>query len=188
MNSDDIKEKTIYKIKKTSLSKNVYIYDGKSKTPTVTVMDRKGNKLVKGTDFTVTYKNAAGTKSVTPKNVGTYKVVVKFKGKYSGTVTKTFKIKPQATKITKVTQNSKKQFTVKWNKKTAQVTGYQIRYSINSSMKNAKMITVAKAKTTKTIKKLNTKKKHYVQIRTYKTVNGTKYYSAWSAKKIVAVK
>lgn len=56
-------------------------------------------------------------------------------------------------------------------------------------MSGAKTVTVAKAKTTtKTIKQLKAKKKYYVQIRTYKTVNGTKYYSAWSKKKNITTK
>ena len=31
-----------------------------------------------------------------------------------------------------------------------------------------------------TIKKLKAKKTYYVRIRSYKTVNGKKYYSSWS--------
>ena len=178
---------TISRIKKTTA--DTLVYNGKNRTQNVTVVNYAGKKLVKGTDFTVTYKNAKGTKVVTPKNVGTYKAVIKFKGMYSGTVTKTFKINPQETKIAKLTKNGKNQFTVKWTKKTAQVTGYQIKYSMKQNMSNAKTETVKNAKTTsKTIKQLKAKKKYYVQIRTYKTVNGTKYYSAWSAKSYVTTK
>jgi hypothetical protein len=35
---------------------------------------------------------------------------------------------------------------------------------------------------------LTAKKKYYVQIRTYTTINGTKYYSSWSKAKIVTTK
>ena len=38
------------------------------------------------------------------------------------------------------------------------------------------------------IKKLKAKKKYYVQVRTYKTVSGKKYYSKWSKKKTVKTK
>ena len=56
-------------------------------------------------------------------------------------------------------------------------------------MAGSKTVTVGKTRTVSTkIKKLKAKKKYYVQIRTYKTVNGTKYYSAWSAKKSVKTK
>ena len=55
--------------------------------------------------------------------------------------------------------------------------------------KNKKTATVKKQKTTKvTIKKLKAKKKYYVRIRTYKTVNGKKVYSSWSKVKSVKTK
>ena len=58
-----------------------------------------------------------------------------------------------------------------------------------SSMKNAKTKLVKSNKTTsKTISKLKSKKKYYVQVRTYKTVDGVKYYSKWSEKKAVTTK
>ena len=37
-------------------------------------------------------------------------------------------------------------------------------------------------------KKLKPKKKYYVRVRTYKTVNGVKFYSEWSSAKSVKVK
>ena len=176
----------IAKIKKTT-AKNL-VYNGKVRNNNVTVVNYNGKKLVKGTDFTVTYKNAKGKKVVKPKAVGAYQAVVKFKGAYKGTVTKPFQINPQGTKLKKVTKG-KKQFTATWNKKTVQVTGYQIKYSTKKNMKGAKTKLVTKAKTTKTtIKNLKAKQKYWVQIRTYKTVNGKKYYSTWSAKKVVTTK
>ena len=42
--------------------------------------------------------------------------------------------------------------------------------------------------TSATIKKLKSKKKYYVRMRTYKVVNGKKVYSAWSKAKSVKVK
>jgi len=56
-------------------------------------------------------------------------------------------------------------------------------------MKGAKIVSVTKSKTTaKTIKQLKSKKKYWVQVRTYKTVNGVKYFSGWSAKKAITTK
>jgi len=53
-------------------------------------------------------------------------------------------------------------------------------------MAGAKKLTITSNKTlSKKVTKLIAKKKYYVQVRTYKTVSGTKYYSAWSAKKSV---
>ena len=85
----------------------------------------------------------------------------------------------------KITAKSKA-FTVKWKKQT-DVSGYQIQYSTNKKFKKGtKIKTVKKSNATKTtIKKLKAGKKYYVRIRTYKTVNGTNYYSAWSKSKSV---
>ena len=99
---------------------------------------------------------------------------------------------PAGTKITKLTAG-KKSFTVNWKKPSKKnlkkTTGYQIRYSLKSSMKGAKTVTVKKNKTVSlTVKKLKSKKKYFVQIRTYKTSGGKNYYSAWSASKTVKTK
>ena len=94
---------------------------------------------------------------------------------------------PAKTSISKLVK-AKKAFTVKWKKKSG-VAGYQVRYSLKSSMKGAKTVTVKSAKTTsKKVKKLKKKKKYYVQVRTYKVVNGKTYWSGWSAKKSVKTK
>ena len=42
--------------------------------------------------------------------------------------------------------------------------------------------------TSDTMDKLKAKKKYYVRIRTYKTVSGQKYYSAWSKVKAIKTK
>ena len=167
-----------------SLSATSYTYNGKVKKPSVTVKDDKGKK-VSSAYYTVSYAKGC-------KNVGTYAVTVKFKGNYSGTVRKTFTIKPKSTSISKLTAGRKK-FTVKWKKQETQTTGYQIQYSTSSKFKNAKTVTVSKNKTTgKTVSKLKAKKKYYVRIRTYKMVKvggkSTKIYSSWSKAKTVKVK
>lgn len=95
------------------------------------------------------------------------------------------------TSISKVTP-LKKSFKVNW-KNCSNVSGYQIQYSTNKSMKNAKKITVKGSKYyARTIKNLKGKKKYYVRVRTYKVVkvNGKNktYYSKWSSKKAVTTK
>lgn len=96
--------------------------------------------------------------------------------------------KPKATKISKLTAG-KKQFKATW-KKVSGVTGYQIQYSTNKSFKKGnKTVTVKGAKkTSAAVKKLKSKKKYYVRIRTYKTVNGKKVYSSWSSAKTIKTK
>ena len=89
---------------------------------------------------------------------------------------------------------AKKGFTVKWAKQSAKmsssrITGYQYRYSTSSKMTSAKTMTVAGySKTSAKKTGLIAKKNYYVQVRTYKTVNGVKYYSAWSKYKKVKTK
>lgn len=96
--------------------------------------------------------------------------------------------KPKKTLIKKLSKGKKK-FTVTWAKVSG-VKGYQIQYSSDKKFKkNNKSVTVTKQKTTKaTVKKLKSKKKYYVRVRTYKTVNGKKIYSSWSKVKSVKTK
>ena len=97
-------------------------------------------------------------------------------------------VKPKKTSIKKLSKGKKK-FTVTWAKVSG-VKGYQIQYSSDKKLKkNNKSVTVTKQKKTKaTVKKLKSKKKYYVRVRTYKTVNGKKIYSSWSKVKSVKTK
>lgn len=171
-----------YEPKTVTLSASSYTYDGKTKKPSVTVKDSNGKKI-SSAYYTVSY--ASGCKSV-----GKYKVKVKFKKEYENfkTLSATFTIKPKGTSVSKLTA-TKKGFKVTWKKQTAQTSGYQIQYSTNSKFSNAKTVTVSKnGATSKSVTKLSAKKKYYVRVRTYKTVNGTKYYSSWSSSKAVTTK
>ncbi len=85
-------------------------------------------------------------------------------------------------KIKKVV-SGKKKLTVKW-KKVNSCAGYQIVVSKKKNMKKGKKITVKGwKKTKKAIKKLSGRKKYYVRIRAWKTVDGKKVYGAWSKVK-----
>lgn len=186
---DEINLDSVIEIPKIKSAKVAnLVYNGSNRAPIPIVLNNNGTKLAKGVDYNVTYKNAKGTATVKPKLVGKYTAVVTFKGDYSGSVKTQFIINPAGTAIKKLT-TGKKQFTATWTKKTAQVDGYQIRYGLKQNMNGAKTVTAAKAKTTKRVfKQLKAKKTYYVQIRTYKKVSGTKYFSAWSAKKSVKTK
>ena len=172
----------IPRINSVKISATAYTYSGGVKTPSVTVKDANGNALHNKTDYIVQY--ASGR-----KNVGTYKVIVTLKDNYSGKKTLSFTINPKGTTISSLSK-TKKAFTAKWKKQSAQTSGYQLLYSTNSKFKSRnKYVTVSSYKTTsKTIKKLAAKKKYYVKIRTYKSVSGKKYYSGWSAAKTVVTK
>ncbi|MGN0528529.1 MAG: fibronectin type III domain-containing protein, partial [Eubacterium sp.] len=170
----------IPKASSIKLEATTLTYNGKVRTPRVYIKDSKG-KTISSSNYTVTY--ASGR-----KNVGKYAVKITFKGNYSGTKTLYFTIKPKATSISSVSAKSKG-FTVKWKKQATQTTGYQIQYSTSSKFTSSKYVTASSYKTTsKTISKLKSKKKYYVRIRTYKTVNGTKYFSSWSKAKSVTTK
>ena len=93
--------------------------------------------------------------------------------------------KPKSASIKKV-KAAKKAISVIW-KKVSGVKGYQIQVATDKKFKkNKKTVIIKKQKTT--VKKLKAKKKYYVRIRTYKTVNGKKVYSSWSKVKSVKTK
>ena len=171
-------ENTPAQVKSVKLSRTVYTYSGKAKKPSVTAVDTDGRKIPEKY-YTVTYKNN--------KKVGKATAAVRFKGAYSGTVKKTFTIRPAGTSIKKRSASSGG-FTVKWAKKTAQTDGYQIQYSGNAGYKgnSTGSVFVKKASTVKkSVQGLKAGKKYYVRIRTYKTVKtggkSIKIYSAWSS-------
>jgi len=156
------------------LAASSYTWNGKAKTPGVTVKNAASKTLKKNTDYTITY--ASGR-----KNVGKYTVKIVGKGNYKGTISKTFTIKPAKAAVSKITVGKKK-MTVKASKKPAKygASTFQIRYRIKgkSSWK-----TVTTTGQSKTISKLTKKKAYQVQIRAYKKVSGTTYYGAWSSVK-----
>ena len=176
-------------ITSVTADKTEFVYNGSVRKPQVVILNADGSQLTEGADYSVSYKNAVTGKKATPKNVGKYTVLITFKGDYSGSVTHDFVINPKSTSINKLASPAKKQLKVTWQKRTVQVTGYQLRYSTKQNMTGAKMLKVKSYKTNSaTIKQLKAKTRYYVQIRTYKTVNGKTYYSAWSAKKQIKTK
>ncbi len=176
---------TIYSPKTVKLTGTSYVYNGKVKTPGVTVKNSRGTTLKKDKDYTVSYAKGR-------KNAGRYSVKVTFKGKYSGSKTLYYNIVPKGTTVAKLTGKSKG-LRVQWKTQKSQTTGYQIQYSTGSNFKNGKTITIKKnGNYAKNITKLKGKKKYYVRIRTYKTIkfNGKNYnlYSSWSKAKAITTK
>lgn len=156
---------------KVSLSYTKCTYGGEYMKPSVTVKDKNGKKI-ESKYYTVSYSNN--------KNVGKAKVTVKFKSPYSGSKSATFTISPKKTSIYKLTPGEKC-MTVNWYKRSTQTTGYQLRYSTGSSMSSYTSVTISdNQKNSKKITDLKSNKKYYFKVRTYKTVDGTKYYSGWS--------
>lgn len=167
---------------KVTLFRTSYTYNGRKKEPVVTVKAGK-IKLTKNKDYTVLYKNNV--------RVGTATVTISGKGKYTGIITKTFKILPQGTSITGEITGESRGFTVKWKKQKKSTSGYQVQYSTNKMFTNKTTVTrtVNRNSATKlAVKKLKAEKKYYVRIRTYMTVRGKKYCSGWSRSKKVETK
>ena len=66
------------------------------------------------------------------------------------------------------------------------MSGYQLQYSTKKNMKKSKTKTFkGQYKLNGSVKKLKKNKKYYVRVRSYKIVNGKRYYSKWSKVKTV---
>ncbi len=121
-----VSETKIYRIKTVSLSTTEYIYNGKSKKPSVIVKDWQGNLLTKGIDYTVSYQKGR-------KNVGIYLVSVTFKGNYSGTKNVIFNINPKKISNASVTCIKKAKYTGKAIKPTValKLSGKKLKKNID---------------------------------------------------------
>ena len=85
--------------------------------------------------------------------------------------------KPTKVKSVKLTAKKKK-LNVKW-KKISGATGYEVMYAKNNKFtKGKKTVKVKKNKVT--LKRLKSKKKYFVKVRAYKTVNGNTSCGKWS--------
>lgn len=114
-----------------SISKTKYVYNGKAKSPLVTVKNANGTELIKDTDYTVEY--ASGRTSV-----GRYSVKVSMKGNYSGRKTMYFTIVPKkvssASATLRVRNGGYDDVKFSW-KKSAGATGYNVYYKKASASK-----------------------------------------------------
>ncbi|MCC8101898.1 MAG: leucine-rich repeat protein [Clostridiales bacterium] len=118
--------------------------------------------------------------------VYTYKVIP-YSGSTKGSGTEVTTARLTGTALTSVKNSSAGKAKVKWTA-VSSVSGYQIQYSTSSSFDSSKKKTVSGAsKNSKTLTGLTKGSTYYVRIRTYKTVNGTRYYSAWSSKLKVTI-
>ena len=136
-----------------TLSTSTYAYDGKAKKPGVTVK-LNGKALKNGTDYIVSYSN--NTK------VGTATVKITGKGNYTGSISKTFKIKNNFKKATisgisnksYTGKNITQSITVKYNGKTLKKgTDYTVSYSSSKSIGTATVKIAGKGSYTGTITK-----------------------------------
>jgi len=147
----------------------------------------------------LTYKSS-NTKVVAVSSDG--KITVKGTGKATITITAvattnykettkkiTIKVIPKKATLSSVKSSTKKKATVTL-KKDSMATGYQIQYSTSSSFKSGNKTKSITKNTTvkKTLTGLESGKKYYVRVRSYKTIDGRKEYGSWSTKSSVKVK
>ncbi|MGN0444346.1 MAG: GH25 family lysozyme [Acutalibacteraceae bacterium] len=175
------KNYTVKRLRFTSISGKSFSYTGERIKPKVTVTDKDGKKLILGKDYKVSYSSN--------KLVGKATAVITYIGKYKGSTTRTFTITPQKTSFTSLSAG-KKSVTLKWNRVAHQATGYQVQYSTRADFsKNVVSSRLTSSKTlSKTFKNLKSGRTLYFRIRTYKTVDGKNYYSAWSKVRSRTVK
>ena len=96
-------------------------------------------------------------------------------------------VKPRNTAKVTLKSSGKGKVKISW-KPVKSVSGYQIQYSSSANMKKSKSVNAKSSAKNITVKKLSSKKKCYIRIRTYKTIKGKKYYSDWSKVKTVKVR
>lgn len=127
---------------------------------------------------------------ITMKSMGKTVITIKTAETSSykaGTRRITLNLNPKKPQLKYLKSQKKKTAAVKW-KKVKGISGYQIQYSISKNFKGAKTAKASKKAVSGTIKKLKSKKKYYVRIRTYKKAYGQTVYSSWSKVKKVKVK
>ncbi len=165
-------------------------YTGKAikAKPTVTLYDKE---LVLNKDYKlVNYKNNV--------KMGKAQVTVKGIGNYSGSKKISFTIAPSKVLISKPVAGDNK-INIKWKTKSG-ISGYEVRYRDGyqtfdfTQFKNvtrwntwSKSVTVSKTATSKSIVAKD-KTKYQVQVRAYKTIDGKRYYGAWSSIKTLTTK
>ena len=157
---------------------------------TVTAVTEKKGHGANATaeEVTTTYNFTVVKKAVAADNTTAAKPATK-----PATTAKKPSTKPAAKvklakQTAKVKASGKKKIKVSW-KKDKKASGYEITYSTKKSFKGKKTIVVKGNKTTsKVVKKLTSKKKYFVKVRSYKQVGKTKTYGAYSKVKTVKVK
>ena len=88
--------------------------------------------------------------------------------------------KPVSTSINSI-KATKTTITVKWDKKTDRVSGYQLQYSTKKDLSSSTTLKFSGTRTTsKTIKELKSNTTYYLRIRTYRIYGNTTDYSSWS--------
>lgn len=161
-------------ITSVSLSKTVFVYNGRSRTPKITVRDKNGNKI------SDKYYSVNMPSKHTFCGVYTIKVSHKLKNQ---SFNKKFKIIPKAVAINKISK-SKKSVTVKWKSVSPSATGVKLCVAKDEDFtEGKKTYTISRIKRYKSVKGLKKGTIYYFKLRTYKKSGDEVYYSDWSSVK-----
>lgn len=147
-------------------------YTGKARTQTDLRVYIAG-KVLSTDNYSVVYTNN--------KNIGQASLTITGKGNYTGTITKTFIVKPRKVSNVKVTKG-KKRVTVRYKKQNG------ARYQIYYKKAGTKAKTVKTAAVKRTIKKLKSGKTYTIKVRAYKKIGSKTYYGKYSKAKKVRVR
>ena len=176
----------------TSFTVKLYEY-GKTQQVPVTVVDNSSSGSTSGGSTSGGSTSGGGSTggggaAPAPTTDDSQKTEEQKPSTSTTTTTTTSTQTPATVKVSK-TKAKKNGVVVTW--KTAKdVTGYEIQLATDKKFKkNKKTIKVNKKNASKkTVKKLKSKKKYYVRVRSYKIVNGKKVYGKWSKVKAVKTK
>ncbi len=172
---EDFGEQRVYRISSVSLSSVKCTYNGKTKTPSVRVVDYNKDTLIKDEDYTVTYSEGR-------KDIGEYYVQISFIGKYSGSEKLSFEILPGKTSKITATQSTSV-IKLKWSAVKG-ANGYRV-YQYNSKTAEYKQIASVKNTTEYRVTKLKAGTAYKFAVKAYyKDENGKVYFS--TDKKAIA--
>lgn len=170
-----VKTTKIYKASSIKLSSTSVTYNGKVRTPKVTVKNSAGTTLTEGKHYTLKYESGR-------KLPGKYYIKVTFTGsRYKGSKTLYLTIKPQTVELKSAVSQNAGKATLKWGKETAD--GYQI-YMASSKDGTYKKLTNCSSESY-TVGSLTKGKTYYFKVRAYKkSANGTVYGSFSNVKSV----
>ena len=165
----ETKTETYPAVTSVTLSTEKYVYNGKNRTPKVTVKDKEGNVLTKNVDYKL---SVASNRS----GIGRYTVKVTLIGNYEGTKKVFFYILPGVTSEVKSTARTTSSIKLLW-KPVDGAKGYKVyRYSTS---KKAYVLAATTEKTSVTVSKLYDGTKYTFRVVAYgETAAGKPYDSA----------
>ena len=155
------------------------------------VQVKKGGKLsFTSSDSKVVTVNKSGT--LKAKGIGKATITVKAAetDKFNAAeATVSVTVVPKKVTVTSLVCRKKGKFTIKW-KKLKGVDGFEVAFCKDKKFRKAPKVKTVKNGKAASLKncKAGKKARFYVKVRTYKTVDGVKYYSDWSKAKAVKVK